>query len=464
MTVGHEPAVGPDKLLQLPKPKLRKVTQISLELNNSLPLPTGEAGLTLLKFFWTVLICMSFDFSSLAIPDARGIMPVRAAAGLAGTLVLGATGWLLAQRTGLTNRASTRQVLQASPASGLEAVSVRPGPYSFLAKPPPGQSQTTALFAYSGLLPTSLAPSRREEAWVYGATLPTGPHRLLATPTGDSDQIVKGELLEFGSAALPDVLAQLDRATGYVAPVASFHGGNGVGPSGVGRGVVNAIRRDGSATPAIWYYAATDVSPSGGAQAKSKKKVIMVTGATDGIGQFTAQQLAEHGYKVLVHGRTKSKVERVCKDLQRRAKPPAQMDEVCEGFVTDLSSLSQVRKMGTEVAGKYKVLHGLLNNAGTFDGDYTGRKQVTVDGNEYSLAVNVLAPFLLTSLLLDNVRRSGEGRVIITSSISMGSGNYLNNLQGWSFRREGPTDPRCAVDRGHRGQPIPTHCQNTKQT
>merc|ERR1712217_902571 len=70
-----------------------------------------------------------------------------------------------------------------------------------------------------------------------------------------------------------------------------------------------------------------------------------------------------------------------------------------------------------------------------FAGDYTGRRKVTVDGNEYSLAGNVLAPFLLTSLLLENVRASGGGRVLITSSISAGSNHKLADLQceqGWS--------------------------------
>merc|ERR1712217_329949 len=70
-----------------------------------------------------------------------------------------------------------------------------------------------------------------------------------------------------------------------------------------------------------------------------------------------------------------------------------------------------------------------------FAGDYTGRRKVTTDGNEYSLAVNVLAPFLLTSLLLENVRASGAGRVLITSSISAGSNEKLTDLQcerGWS--------------------------------
>merc|ERR1719379_2565069 len=97
--------------------------------------------------------------------------------------------------------------------------------------------------------------------------------------------------------------------------------------------------------------------------------------------------------------------------------------------------MSEVRRLGEEVAAQFPAIHGLLNNAGTFAGDYTGRRVVTSEGNEYSLAVNVLAPFLLTSLLLGNVRASGVGRVLITSSISAGSNEKLSDLQclrGWS--------------------------------
>ena len=71
-------------------------------------------------------------------------------------------------------------------------------------------------------------------------------------------------------------------------------------------------------------------------------------------------------------------------------------------------------------------------------GDYTGRRQTTSEGNEYSLAVNVLSPFLLTSMLLPNVRASGAGRVLITSSISAGSNDALDDLQcekRWSDHR-----------------------------
>lgn len=158
------------------------------------------------------------------------------------------------------------------------------------------------------------------------------------------------------------------------------------------------------------------------------QRVFLVTGATDGIGQFTAELLAKEGSTVLVHGRNPGKVQRVVRALQQHS-------QNVHGFVADLSLLSEVRRLGAEVSAQFPIIHGLLNNAGTFAGDYTGSRKVTADGNEYSLAVNVLAPFLLTSLLIDNVRASGAGRILITSSISAGSNSKLSDLQcevGWS--------------------------------
>merc|ERR1719464_1027960 len=99
------------------------------------------------------------------------------------------------------------------------------------------------------------------------------------------------------------------------------------------------------------------------------------------------------------------------------------------GVVADLSLMEDVRRLAGELKSRFPKIHGLLNNAGTFDGDYTGRRVVTPEGNEYSLAVNVMAPFLLTSLLLDSVQASGSGRVIVTSSMSAGYSRGLGDLQ-----------------------------------
>ena len=159
--------------------------------------------------------------------------------------------------------------------------------------------------------------------------------------------------------------------------------------------------------------------------------VYVVTGATDGIGRLTAQKLGSDGHTVVVHGRSRAKVDEVCREVDAAGGSGA-------GVVADLSRLDDVRALGKEIKERFPVIDGLLNNAGTFAGDYSGERKVTADGNEYSLAVNVLAPFLLTALLLDNVRAAPAARLLVTSSMSMGCPDALGDLQcehRWSDHR-----------------------------
>lgn len=133
--------------------------------------------------------------------------------------------------------------------------------------------------------------------------------------------------------------------------------------------------------------------------------------------------------QVIVHGRSAEKVSLVVDELRRSGASGA------DGYVADLSSCAEVRQLAARVLADHPVLDGLLNNAGTFDGGYTGRRVESVDGNELSLAVNVIAPFLLTSLLLPALRASAHARVLFTSSMSQGSAGALADpqlVEGWS--------------------------------
>lgn len=156
----------------------------------------------------------------------------------------------------------------------------------------------------------------------------------------------------------------------------------------------------------------------------SAPRSVLVTGATEGLGLAAAHQLVEAGHTVLVHGRNAPKVERVVASLEASGGKAV-------GYTCDLSDMAQVRRLGAEVSAAWPALDGLLNNAGSFDGDYTGQRVVTEEGNEYTLAVNVLAPFLLTSLLLPSLRAStsAAGRVVFASSVSMGAASSLGDLQ-----------------------------------
>ena len=156
--------------------------------------------------------------------------------------------------------------------------------------------------------------------------------------------------------------------------------------------------------------------------AASPPRSFLVTGATEGLGLAAAQQLVEAGHTVLVHGRNAPKVDRVVQSLEASGGRAV-------GLVADLSNMEQVRRLGAEVSAAWPSLDGLLNNAGSFDGDYTGARVVTEEGNEYTLAVNVLAPFLLTALLLPSLRAAAAGRVVFCSSVSMGAADSLGDLQ-----------------------------------
>jgi retinol dehydrogenase-14 len=151
-------------------------------------------------------------------------------------------------------------------------------------------------------------------------------------------------------------------------------------------------------------------------------KVILVTGSTDGIGQQTALELARRGATVLLHGRNAERGQKTLADL-RAASGNAHLDL----FIADLSSQKQVRRLAAEVRAKYEHLHVLINNAGTF----MPQRELTEDGLEVTFAVNYLAPFLLTHLLLDGLRLGAPARVItLSSTLHQRAQVDFNNLQG----------------------------------
>ena len=144
----------------------------------------------------------------------------------------------------------------------------------------------------------------------------------------------------------------------------------------------------------------------------SSRRTALVTGATDGIGRQTALELARHGYRVVLHGRSRVRVDEAI--AQVREQVP---DSELEGVSFDLGSLAAVRKGAQLVVEKVGTLDVLLNNAGIF-----AEERVLNDAEmEATFAVNHLGPFLLTHLLLPQLRGGGDrpfGRVINVSSIA----------------------------------------------
>jgi len=153
-----------------------------------------------------------------------------------------------------------------------------------------------------------------------------------------------------------------------------------------------------------------------------KGKIVFVTGSTDGIGKATALELARMGATVVLHGRNPGRCHVVLREIQKASKSTA---PGC--FAADLSSMKEVRKLAEDVRANYKRLDVLINNAGVF---MTGRR-LTVDGFETTFAVNHLAPFLLTHLLLDLLTSNAPARIINVSSIAHQRARIdFDNLQG----------------------------------
>jgi NAD(P)-dependent dehydrogenase (short-subunit alcohol dehydrogenase family) len=139
--------------------------------------------------------------------------------------------------------------------------------------------------------------------------------------------------------------------------------------------------------------------------------VVLITGATDGLGRGVARDLAARGAKVLLHGRDRERLDALARELGRDGEP-------APTFLADLASLDEVRALAEAVEQATPQLHVLINNAGIGSGMPDGReRRESRDGYELRLAVNHLAGFLLTNLLLPLLRRSAPSRVVFVASL-----------------------------------------------
>ena len=159
------------------------------------------------------------------------------------------------------------------------------------------------------------------------------------------------------------------------------------------------------------------------------KKIILITGATDGIGKITAMELAQKGYHVIVHGRNKVKAQKTIQEIQDKVS-----DATVEYLIANLFSLSSVKKMVEEFKQKHDHLDVLINNAGAVLDD---TRHETEDGLDQTMSLNVIAPFLLNQLLLPSLKESSDGRIINMSSAThrqakpdMSDLNLLNEPSG----------------------------------
>jgi len=162
----------------------------------------------------------------------------------------------------------------------------------------------------------------------------------------------------------------------------------------------------------------------------TERRAVLVTGSTDGIGRATARALAAGGMRVILHGRTKHKVDAALAALTGEL-PGAEI----EGVSFDLGSPAAVRRGAEQILERVPALHVLVNNAGIF----AEERVVTDDGMELTFAVNHIGPFLLTQLLaprLEASAASAPSRIINVASIAHTRGRiHLDDLtlaRGWT--------------------------------
>ncbi|TYB31171.1 MAG: SDR family oxidoreductase [Candidatus Mcinerneyibacterium aminivorans] len=152
-----------------------------------------------------------------------------------------------------------------------------------------------------------------------------------------------------------------------------------------------------------------------------KKKKVLITGSTDGIGKKTALKLAEKNYRIMLHGRNLKKTKKVRKEIIEKTK-----NTDIDYIVADFESLKQVEKMIFHLNDKYKTIDILINNAGVFK----KKREITEDGFEKTFQINYLAHFYLTNMLYDLLENSDNPKVINVASVSHNSSLDFDNLQG----------------------------------
>jgi NAD(P)-dependent dehydrogenase (short-subunit alcohol dehydrogenase family) len=170
-------------------------------------------------------------------------------------------------------------------------------------------------------------------------------------------------------------------------------------------------------------------------------KLCLVTGGTSGIGKATALGLAKLKASVVIVGRDKERGESALKEISSKSG-----NQNVNLMLADFSSQQSIRQLAQEFKSNYEHLSVLVNNAGVF----MLRHSVTVDGFEKTFEVNYLAPFLLTNLLLDLLKKSAPSRIVNVASAShYGEKIHFDDIEGEKhfsgFRAYGQSKLACVL-------------------
>jgi len=153
-------------------------------------------------------------------------------------------------------------------------------------------------------------------------------------------------------------------------------------------------------------------------------KIILVTGATDGIGKQTALELAQMGHRILVHGRNRMKSENVAADIRKMSG-----NENVEAVVANLTDFKEIKSLAEAIVNGYSRLDVLLNNAGVFENE----KVILSNGLERTFMVNHMAPFALTLELSDLLKDTPGARIVNVSSMAQSGSIDFDNLNGEKY-------------------------------
>ena len=139
-----------------------------------------------------------------------------------------------------------------------------------------------------------------------------------------------------------------------------------------------------------------------------RNKIVLITGATGGIGKATATDLAGKGFHVIIHGRDEQKTKAVQREIIATTG-----NKNIDIVTADLFLIREVKKMAKYLSAKYPILDVLINNAGVM---MNKKREETSEGIEKTIALNLIAPYVLMTELLPNLQRSDNGRIVNLSS------------------------------------------------
>jgi len=176
--------------------------------------------------------------------------------------------------------------------------------------------------------------------------------------------------------------------------------------------------------PEELQYIQNSIMPQSSTDARMDGKICVITGTTSGIGLEAAKQFAKGGAHIVMICRSREKGSKLQQELSQGFGVEVDL------FIADFQKLAEVRRVGLEIGQKFPEIHVLVNNIGVFN----KRRRLTPDGVEMTLGVIHLASFLLTKLLLDNLKKGAPSRVLYISSEAHRFGGFNLNDPNWDKR------------------------------